>query len=259
VIKQILVSSDAPDGLDRSPNMEFRLAPGVVLVTVTDGSSRLLDFGGSFYGLSAVGTELLTLTLKKGCNDAVQAVSEAWSVAESQVSRDLTLLLNNLHQRRLISTTASPASTRDRSVLGTFVATCLSAAISFFTTDNQIWLILLTAFASLRLLGWNRTLCVWTQFVASRQESECFGDSLSDVQIDTLTRDVASRHLLRTECKERSLTFWLLMRLRGRPAELVVGLDLYPLASHCWCEIGTKIYTDFDDSCRRYTPILRYR
>jgi hypothetical protein len=38
-----------------------------------------------------------------------------------------------------------------------------------------------------------------------------------------------------------------------------VGIDLFPLASHAWCESGGRIVGDrYDGSCERYTPVISY-
>jgi len=50
----------------------------------------------------------------------------------------------------------------------------------------------------------------------------------------------------------------MLLRSAGVPAKLVVGLDLYPLAGHCWCEVGQHAFSDFPDRCESFTPVIRY-
>lgn len=76
--------------------------------------------------------------------------------------------------------------------------------------------------------------------------------------IDEKVRTIAAKHLLNIGCKERALCCWTLIRSYGLPVKLVLGVDLFPLASHCWCEFGSEILTDYSDRCERFTPILSY-
>ena len=76
--------------------------------------------------------------------------------------------------------------------------------------------------------------------------------------LDDALRQTAAGHLLVMACKERALSCWALLRWAGAPAALVVGLDLFPLTGHCWCEVGSRIVTDFEDRCASYMPVARY-
>jgi hypothetical protein len=59
-------------------------------------------------------------------------------------------------------------------------------------------------------------------------------------------------------CKERALCCWALARAAGLAATLVVGLQLFPLAGHCWCEVGSWTLSDDRARCDLYTPVIRY-
>src|SRR5258707_11816374 len=51
---------------------DFRLAPDVLFLKVWDGSSRLIDLGGKSFGLPAISTTLLEITLREGPDRAAQ-------------------------------------------------------------------------------------------------------------------------------------------------------------------------------------------
>jgi Transglutaminase-like superfamily len=76
--------------------------------------------------------------------------------------------------------------------------------------------------------------------------------------IDTAVRQAAARHILKVECKERALCCWVLARRAGVPAQLVVGICLFPLEGHCWCECGEWIFSDDRDRCASYHPVITY-
>ena len=76
--------------------------------------------------------------------------------------------------------------------------------------------------------------------------------------IDAAVRGAASRHAFSVECKERSLSCWSLARAAGLPATVVLGINLFPVAGHCWCESGPWTLSDYEDRCQNFTPVVRY-
>jgi len=77
--------------------------------------------------------------------------------------------------------------------------------------------------------------------------------------LDRVARRVAARSTFRAECKERALLFWTLAGRLGVAVELVVGVRLYPLEGHCWCEDGGVHLSDDATRCMMFRPIRRYR
>src|SRR5689334_12444589 len=80
----------------------FILCEGVVHFEVEDGTSRLLDLGGRFYGLSAVATQMLRATLDAGPEAAAQRLAREYGVPPERVRGDLITLLVGLERKGLI-------------------------------------------------------------------------------------------------------------------------------------------------------------
>jgi Transglutaminase-like superfamily len=78
-------------------------------------------------------------------------------------------------------------------------------------------------------------------------------------EVDHAVRTVAATHPLALACQERALCCCLLLWRRGLPAKLVVGVNLYPLTSHCWCELEERTLSDDADTCARFMPVLTYQ
>ncbi|MGV3518785.1 lasso peptide biosynthesis B2 protein [Luteitalea sp.] len=45
-------------------------------------------------------------------------------------------------------------------------------------------------------------------------------------------------------CLTRSLALGLMLRLRGKPAQLIIGIRPLPLAGHAWIELGGVVVND---------------
>ncbi len=85
-----------------------RLAPGVFL-TGHDEAARLLDFErGRFYGLDAVSTRLLLLTLDEGPEAAARVVACEFAVPQERVEGDLGDLLRVLRAKGLLACPGAP-------------------------------------------------------------------------------------------------------------------------------------------------------
>src|SRR3712207_21356 len=85
-----------------SPSGEISLARDVLLLLVTDGTARILDFGGGFYALSAVGAAMLVETLDRGTASATEAIAARYGADARQVREDVDRLLDELRRRGLI-------------------------------------------------------------------------------------------------------------------------------------------------------------
>jgi len=61
-------------------------------------------------------------------------------------------------------------------------------------------------------------------------------------------------------CLGRSLLLFWLLRVRGEPAELVVGIDKEAAAlhSHAWIELRRRVIGDQPQFIRRFTLLLRF-
>jgi hypothetical protein len=228
-------ASDLPTSAD------YLLSPEVTLF-LQDGRVRLLDLErGRFYALDGTGAQLLTLTLRFGSKEAVCRIAQEYGISQERVLADCNKLLGNLRRRRLI---VSAISLRDKR-----------------RTPNRltIWLLLTGAWLSLRFLGWAGTLRLWRR---GRSDRTVFpqGDAEATVQqLDQSIRAAAALHPLNTQCKERALVAWHILRNWWRlPAELVIGILPYPFEAHAWVECGPWTVTDERFHCDPFHAAARY-
>ena len=84
----------------------FILCAGVVYIEAEDGTSRLLDLGNRFYGLSVVATRMLRATLDAGPEAAAEQLARVFGVPLERVRSDLTTFLVGLERKRLIRRTS---------------------------------------------------------------------------------------------------------------------------------------------------------
>ena len=226
---------DAPGG--RSP---YRLGRGVTLLE-QDGVARLLDLErGRFYTLNPTGSHLLLLALRAGPDRAVRVTAGEHGVDEDRVRADWVRLLAALRRKGLVL--GGPAAGR--------------------TPPGRLhcWLLLTLAWASIRLLGWNRTVRLWRG--RSRPAAGPWRDDLAPPvgRFDADVRAAAATHPLSPQCKERALVAWHVLRNSwGLPAELVIGVLAFPFEAHAWVECGPLTVTDDRARCDRYVPAARYQ
>lgn len=222
----------------------YRLKQDVILV-LQDGVARLLGLNrGRFYGLDAVGTKMLMLLLEHGSETAAIAIAAEYGVAEDQVRTDVTKLLGDLQRKQLL-VCQLPQSHN-------------SVTPSRLTTS----VLLTLAWISIRTLGWTRTIRLWRRWQRPIDNKAPSGDWETAVQaVDTVVREAAAKHLLlpTIACKERALVGWHILKSTfGLPAELVIGINLYPFQAHAWVECGSWTVTDDRSHCEMFTPAARY-
>ena len=81
---------------------------------------------------------------------------------------------------------------------------------------------------------------------------------LSLAAVGTASRYYYRRHL---DCLPRALTLYLLLRGRGVPATLRIGVKRYPFGAHAWVECLGEVLDDSTDDWRHepYVPVLSTR
>lgn len=122
----------------------------------------------------------------------------------------------------------------------------------------QAAVLLTLAYLCFTFFGWARTVAPWQRCARRLALADGTADPAALDAVDGAVRDLAASLPLPVACKERALSCWTLARWAGLPATLVVGLDLFPLAGHCWCESGTRTLSDDAQRCALFTPILQY-
>jgi hypothetical protein len=240
----------------------FFLPPDVIFLTVHDGSARLLDMAGQFHAVPAVGTLMLQESLAHGAEEAANRVAQEYGVEPGQVQNDLEIFLHELQKQGLLCSQRNrrrwgrPTTGLARLVLQPALA-CIYRA--FRSRESKARALLGLARISFGLFGWTRTIAVWQEAHArfpSWQAAQT--DEQTARAADQAVRAAAASHPFETECKERALCCWALARSVGLDAALVVGINLFPLAGHCWCEVGSWTLSDDEDRCVAYTPVGRW-
>jgi hypothetical protein len=251
-----------PQGSDSSPSGgELHLAPTVALALVDDGSSRLLDLGGRFYGLPPVSTEILLAALRGASERTAELVAARCGVSVDRVRSDARLFLKELARRRLlVRRSAARGNQRTEARLNRLLFPGMKALRrAFRACGHDVWGLLALVRLSIGFFGWLRTLQLCREFKPTGHYQLSAADAERQIAaIDRLVRDCAARHPLKTECKERAIACWVLLRELGLPARLVVGIDLYPFLGHCWCECQGHVVSDDAERCYRFCSILSY-
>jgi Transglutaminase-like superfamily len=241
------------------PEVPLILKSGVILMPVEDGSARLLDLGGRFYAVSAIAAEMIGTAVRHGPRAAAAMVAARYGVGMDRTRQDMMSLVGFLQQQRLLKC-KEPGRT------GSLLTSMLLAPMLFLVLRSPIalepkaWLLLGLAKLSFRLFGWTRTVATW------RRHSRPVGGLVRDtaepdtiMAVDRAVRAAASRQLLTVECKERALCCWALLQASGISASLVVGINLFPLEGHCWCEAIHQLLSDYPDRCATFSPVVRYQ
>lgn len=233
------------------------LAPGAILVRVRDGSARLLHLDGAFSALSPTAADMLGRALTSHVGAVACDLARACGVSIEEVAADLDGLLSALGRQGYLARRA------DRRAGG--VARLLDAGISRLVyrvcrrsghTRAGAFALLSLACVSFCILGWTRTIAAWDAGVAAGTEDRGGADvaAVAD-EVDVLVSAAAACHPGPVACKERALVGWALLRGEGLPARMVLGVDIYPFRSHCWCALGGRIIADHADRCEAYTEV----
>ena len=238
---------------------DYRLAQDVVLLFVADHTARILDFGGLFCSVSQSAARMLYETLNHGMESAIETIAATYRIDRSRIQVDLQNLLADLESKGLILGPQSRKQPSPPKIRRMALRVMLSGAHSLpLSLNSQILVLFGLIFAAIRMLGWPETVRLFQS--QHQKPPQVLTDERKDLpqEVDTAIRDMAAGYPFPVECKERALCCWTLLRGVGLPAQLVVGISLFPLESHCWCELEGCVLTDHLDRCERFTPVMRY-
>lgn len=246
-----------------SPNnqTEFTLSRDAAIIVMEDGAARILDMQGDCLTLPRVGAEMLSWTLKHGAKQAAEKLAETYGIELETARSDLSALLADLLARRILHEGSSQphAAGPVRKGGAHLLASLLLVAVRLApTTRMRAALLLAAARISYALFGWRPTLEAWRRRIP-RGAGSLPGEAAATIAaIDTNVKSAATSHPLGVDCKERALASWALARRAGIAARLVIGVELYPLTGHCWCEVEEQIVSDLPDFCRRHIRVLEF-
>jgi hypothetical protein len=226
----------------------------VLFVVAPDGSGRLFDLEDSFYAVEATGVRMLRRAVREERETTVTSMARRHNVDPARVRGDYDAFFADLLRRGLILRSTEIAADAPRSRGASIFLRSLFASIRLLPLRARTWALLAAARIAIRMFGWNETRRAWLEQPARKAPAK--GED--DAAIHDAVRRVAARHLFGVSCKERSLCCWALCRAAGIPASVVLGISLFPLASHCWCESAAGCLTDFPDRCEAFTPVLKY-
>lgn len=251
-----------------------------VFLFLQDGIAQILDFKrGQFYALDSMGTLMVSLVIEQGFEETATYMTQTYDVTEERFRSDLTRLLQNLVQKKLLIATEKSSDrslqllhywiTRTSKLLSAILLWLLKAVSSILCkllnpkpTPNRptVELLLSLSWLSFRLLGWSRTLSLWQQWHHPVETVEPSVREDIIYTVDRLVREAAANKLfLPMVCKERALVGYHLLRAFYRlPATLVVGIDRYPFQIHAWVECDRLILTDDPAHCQLFTPVVTY-
>lgn len=263
----------------------YRLNSDVYLC-LEGGIAQILDFQrGQFYALDGLATLMVSLVLEKGFEETVTYISQTYEVTAPQVSTDLTELLQNLANKKIIITPQKTSTflisllmrllRATGKLLGNFSLWFLKVASSLFRrffnpqphpNSYTVELLLTLSWLSFRLLGWSRTIALWQQWHRPLQpvisSNTSTGSEIAQKidNIDTMVREAAASKLfLPIVCKERALVGYHLLRtFYSLPATLIAGSTCNPFQVHAWVEWEGKILTDDAEHCQQFKPVVRY-
>lgn len=256
----MIVSIQTRPAIAMVPAPEYSLPPDVFLLTVRDGSARLLDMGGGFHAVPAIGARMLQETLTVGTAAAATQIASDYGVARQQVQDDLAVFLRDLERHGLVC--SEHARRRGGALLPArlLLRPALGAVHRLLKSpDKQARALLGLARLSFALFGWTATVAAWQEAHARFPSRQAGTRDAETIQaLDATVRTAVARHPVVVACKERALCSWSLARAVGLDASLIVGIELYPMAGHCWCEVAALPLGDDQDRCDQFTPVARW-
>jgi len=243
-----LISGDVQGG-------DYKLNTDVFFVLAPDGSGRLFDIEDFFYAVSPVGSKMLQQALSHDRETAIETLVQLYGVDKDTIRNDYTVLLEDLEKRGLLvrESVSRQIHAQKNGTLSKGLPYLLRL-IRIFPLKPRAWLLIALAHLMLSLWGWNKTVYALVQSHRVIEPRSEYGSQ----SIRLAFRAVAARHLLPINCKERALSAWSLCAMEGIPSSITVGINLFPLSSHCWCGTAEECLSDFTDRCEGFTPLLVY-
>jgi hypothetical protein len=114
-------------------------------------------------------------------------------------------------------------------------------------------LVLLAVRARLKARGFGPTVA-WARRTAARAH----GAGLAPAEVERAAYHVAVAAAFfpgRAVCLEQSLALYLLLRRRGVPAELRLGVQVYPFYAHAWVELDGEPVNEDRETVEKFRAL----
>ena len=244
-------------GESRRATEALQLAPDIFCVGRGE-EARLVDLlRGRFYAVGAVGARMIRIAVTHGENLVASTIAREYGVPLQTASQDWTDLQQTLRAAGLLQ----PKRPGIGWPPGLVAKTVRNRRASSRAMPSKLYVSLLTivCWFSLRLLGWART--VRALRALHPQPATSPGRVLQGVdEVDEAVRQAATGLILNSECKERAIVAWHILRGRfGLPATLLVGIKRYPFQAHAWVEIEGRYISDHQERCQEFSVVARYK
>ncbi len=254
----------------KNTNGTYQLNQDVVLYN-QEGFVQLLDFNqGQFYALDRMATVMLSSVLDKGLEATITNLSQVYDTTEQEIRSDLTELLDNLIQKKLLTQdNIKPSKSQyllqncNSLILKSLhkIIALIRPLINPQSDPNflTIHLLLILSWLTFRCLGWSKTIKMWQTW----HQNE--GKNTLDIEViknldHKLQEASASNPFLSIMCKERALVgYHLLQSFYQVPATLMIAISNDPFEVHAWVEYEGIIITDDPVHCQQFTPVIHYQ
>jgi transglutaminase superfamily protein len=114
-------------------------------------------------------------------------------------------------------------------------------------------LALLAVRARLKARGFGPTVA-WARRIGARVA----GPGLTPVEVERTAWHVAVAGAFfpgRAVCLEQSLALYVLLRRRGAPAELRLGVQVYPFYAHAWVELNGQPVNEDQETVEKFRAL----
>jgi hypothetical protein len=205
---------------------------------------------------------MLNETLSTGLAAAALQIAATYHTDVARVRSDLQAFVQDLESKHLIyQVKRRSCPVRQRHLFARLVLLPVLRVISLcpLSLEQRSWALLAVASMAIRLFGWPGTVAGWHVYL-QKHALRCAAGPFAHIAhtIDKVIRSVAASHPFHVECKERALCGWWFLSTAGFSPALMVGISLFPLECHCWCEARQSVIGDTHERCEQFTPILSY-
>lgn len=249
---------------------KFQYMDGIRAASGTNGISIMNRSSGKYFAFTSTSSEIWTLIGEgKSVDEMLCILQRKYPEAGERLQTDLTNLLTQLIAHELIVPTA-PETLPDRSLISepkpetgrhsNWSIPLLSRYLRQGKIYKVLWMVL--AYTSLiwtdcflKGLGFARFYRVVRSWPCERV---CIGQQQTEIEaVVAIVNRAATYYLKRAWCLQRSAVTTCLLRLRGIPAELVIGVRELPFLAHAWVEVGGEVVNDRSMVQKFYKEIER--